>query len=86
MKYVPTSTVGKVTEVRERDGKTWIRLDFTGLFYDQTCLEPTDESEYTPVAYKDREKKFEGRMQSIKDIEDATREVDISDLMPSGGG
>ena len=85
-KYVPTSTVGKVTEVREREGKTWIRLDYTGLYYDLDHLEPTDESEYTPVAYKEREKRFEGRMQSVKDVEDTAREVDISEFMPSGGG
>ena len=85
-KYVPTSTVGKVTEVRERDGKTWIRLDFTGLYYSIDHLEPTDESEYKPVAYREREKKFEGRIQSVKDVEEAAREVDISEYMPSGGG
>ena len=85
-KYVPTSTVGKVTEVMERDGKTWIKLDFTGLFYDLAHLEPAPESEYSPVAYKDREKRFEGKMQSVKDVEDTAREVDISEFMPSGGG
>ncbi|HKM13510.1 MAG TPA: DUF2098 family protein [Candidatus Methanomethylophilaceae archaeon] len=86
VKYNPTSTVGKVTEVRERDGKVWIKLDFTGLYYDQVCLTPALESEYSPITYKEREKKFEGRIQSVEDVADLAREVDISDLMPSGGG
>jgi hypothetical protein len=86
VKYTPTSTVGKVTEVRERDGKVWIKLDFTGLYYDQTLLIPTSESEYSPITYKEREKKFEGRIQSVEEAANVARDVDISDMMPSGGG
>ncbi len=86
VKYNPTSTVGKVTEVREREGKVWIKLDFTGLYYNQVYLTPASESEYSPITYKERERKFEGKMQSVKDVEDLARDVDISDLMPSGGG
>ena len=86
VKYTPTSTVGKVTEVRERDGKVWIKLDFTGLYYDQTLLIPTSESEYSPITYKEREKKFEGRIQSVEEAANVARDVDISDMMPTGGG
>ncbi|MGE0014982.1 MAG: DUF2098 family protein [Candidatus Methanomethylophilaceae archaeon] len=85
-KYLPTSTVGKVTEVRESGGKVWFRLDYTGLYYDQTFLVPAAESEYSPISYKERDKKFEGRMQAVEEVAETAREVDISGFMPSGGG
>ncbi len=85
-KYLPTSTVGKITEVKEADGRTWVRLDYTGLYYDSEYLTPASESEYSPISYKEREKKFEGRMQSVEEAAKTAREVDISDFMPSGGG
>ena len=59
LKYIPTSTVGKVTDVKEKDGKVWVRLDFTDLYYDAVNLIP---------------------------IKRETQEVDISEMMPSGGG
>ncbi|MGI5964516.1 MAG: DUF2098 family protein [Candidatus Methanomethylophilaceae archaeon] len=85
-KYLPTSTVGKITEIKEVDGKVWIRLDYTGLYYGSEYLIPAEESEYSPISYKEREKKFEGRMQSIEEAAKTAREVDISEFMPSGGG
>ncbi|AMK13669.1 hypothetical protein AUP07_0617 [methanogenic archaeon mixed culture ISO4-G1] len=85
VKYLPTSTVGKVTDIRERDGVTWVRLDYTDLYYDATTLVPADPSEYIEVSFKERSS-FERGMKSIEDIKRETQEVDISEFMPSGGG
>lgn len=85
LKYTPTSTVGKVTDVRERDGKTWARLDFTDLYYDATLLIPADPSEYIEVSYKEREF-TEKSKDAIIDEMRRNEEVDISEFMPSGGG
>ena len=82
MKYTPTSTVGKVTDIQERDGRVWVKLDFTSLYYDAVNLVPADPSEYIEVSFKERKVSREGQMQSIEDIQ----EVDISEMMPSGGG
>ena len=86
MKYTPTSTVGKVTDIQERDGRVWVKLDFTGLYYDAVNLVPADPSEYIEVSFKERKVSKEGQMQSIEDIKRETQEVDISEKMPSGGG
>lgn len=86
LKYTPTSTVGKVTDVRERDGKVWARLDFTDLYYEASFLVPADPSEYIEVSFKERESTYEGGMKSVEDIRRETSEVDISEFMPSGGG
>ena len=87
MKYAPTSTVGKVTDIKEDDkGRVWVKLDFTGLYYDAVNLIPADPSEYIEVSFKERRVSREGQMQSIEDIKRETQEVDISEMMPSGGG
>ena len=81
VKYLPTSTVGKVTDIREQDGRSWARLDFTGLWYDVSLLNPCDASEYTPVSVKYREVK-EFDLQSA--IESLNKEdVDISNFSPT---
>lgn len=83
-KYMATSTVGKVTDIRERDGKEWALLDFTGLYYDTAHLIPADVSEYKEVRYKEREKHSD--IKSVQDLEDATEAVDISNMAATGGG
>ena len=84
-KYLPTSTVGKITEIKEKDGVTWVRLDYTDLYYDAVNLIEADPSEYIEVSFKERSS-FERGMKSIEDIKRETQEVDISEFMPSGGG
>ena len=84
-KYVPTATVGKVTDIREKDGEVWVRLDFTDLYYESSNLVPADPSEYIEVSFKERSS-YEGGMKSVEDIARETEEVDITEFMPSGGG
>ena len=64
---------------------TWVRLDYTDLYYDSVNLVPADPSEYIEVSFKERSS-FERGMKSIEDIKRETQEVDISEFMPSGGG
>ncbi len=85
LKYTPTSTVGKVTDIRERDGKVWVRLDFTDLYYDASLLIPADPSEYIEVSFKER-RSYDGGRQAIEDIQKEAEDVDVSEFMPSGGG
>jgi hypothetical protein len=89
LKYMPTATVGKVTDVRERDGKVWVKLDFTNLYYDATYLVPADESEYKSVSFKEREgnspdHKIAGK--SVRELHDMEEKADIGDFTPTGGG
>lgn len=83
-KYMATSTVGKVTDLKEMDGRTWARLDFTDLYYDVSFLVPADVSEYKEVRFKEREKRSD--LRTVKDLEQAAEDVDISDLAATGGG
>ena len=84
LKYMATSTVGKVVDIRERDGKVWAQLDFTGLYYDVSQLTPADPSEYKEVRYKEREKKTD--LKTVEQIARSAEEVNIDMFTPSGGG
>jgi len=89
LKYTPTSTVGKVTDIKERDGIVWIKLDYTGLYYDAAYLKDADPSEYIEVSFKEREKSVTGREgaeAALEKLRKEEEEVDIKYFMPSGGG
>lgn len=85
-KYIPTSTVGKVTGIRESDGKVWAFLDFTQLWYDAAFLQPADVSEYKEISYKEKERSSKDALKALeKEMKDA-EDVDISQLAATGGG
>jgi len=87
VRYTPTSTVGKVLDVKEEDGVVWVKLDKTNLYYRQTLLVPASESEYKTTSFKERESKTPlAAREGFEDINKIEREVDISEMMPSGGG
>ena len=81
VKYLPTSTVGKVTDIREQDGRSWARLDFTGLWYDVSLLNPCDASEYKSVSVKYREVKEFDLQSAIDSMK--KEDVDISNFAPT---
>lgn len=89
VKYTPTSTVGKITDIRERGGKVWVKLDRTELYYDAGFLTPADVAEYKTTSFKERDlsgQGFRGSGRSIEDLHKMEEEVDISEMTPSGGG
>ena len=85
VKYVPTNTVGKVVEIKEEDGKVWVKLDKTNLYYVIDTLVPADETEYKTVSFKEKESTFKGT-NSVRDLNKMEEEVDIGDVTPTGGG
>jgi hypothetical protein len=85
-KYMPTSTVGKVMDIGEREGKVWALLDFTNLYYDSEYLTEADMSEYRTESYKEREKDPERKLRSIQEFNETAEDVNIDTFMPSGGG
>lgn len=85
LKYIPTSTVGKVLDIKEERGKVWVQLDFTELYYEASNLIPADPSEYIGVSFKERTA-FERAAPTVDDLKKEAEEVDISEFMPSGGG
>ena len=81
VKYLPTSTVGKITGFREQDGRNWARLDFTGLWYDVSLLTPCDASESKTVSVKYREVKSVDLQSAIDSLK--KEDVDIGGFSPT---
>ncbi|AGI47475.1 archaeal conserved hypothetical protein [Thermoplasmatales archaeon BRNA1] len=86
VKYMPTSTVGKIVDVREEDGSVWVKLDVSNLYYRASTVEPCDASEYKATSFKERKAKEYGSAQDIEDLKRMQKEVDITDMSPTGGG
>jgi len=82
-KYKITGTVGKVLEVRERDGVEWAMLDTYELWYVTSLLDTASADEYKQTSFKERT-----RTVSMEDIKSLTEkvEVDISNITPGGAG
>ena len=86
VKYTPTSTVGKILDIKEEDGTVWVKLDKTNLYYRESLLVPADKSEYKTTSFKERgPKEFKGTS-TVDDLTKMEQEVDITEMMPSGGG
>ncbi len=85
-KYIPTSTVGKVAEIRESEGRVWAFLDYTQLWYDAAFLQPADAGEYKVISYKEKEKSTKDVLKTLeREMQDA-EDVDISQMAATGGG
>ena len=82
VKYIPTSSVGKIVAFREQDGRSWAKLDFANLWYDVTQLTPCDPSEYKTVSVKYREVKQKSAEELIKTLNNK-EDVDISGFSPT---
>jgi hypothetical protein len=87
VRYITTRTLGKVTDLKVEEGKTWALVDSTQLYYDTHYLTVTDErassgedEESVKIDLAEVEKK-------IRDMEDALRITDVkNDSSCEGGG
>ncbi len=86
VKYTPTSTVGKIVDIKEEDGRTWVKLDVSGLYYAVSTIQPADPSEYKAISFKERKAGEYGGKKGVEDLRQMEKEVDISEMTPSGGG
>jgi len=83
-RYINTGTVGKVEDISVEEGVSWVMLDVTQLYYDETKLEKASEEEYKPVTI--REKSLEERLQDLEDMRQSMRELEdtYGDISPDG--
>ena len=86
-KYRNTGTIGKVLDVKEDNGATWILLDTTDLYYDMSTIEPATEKEYSEATNM-REKTVDDQIQEVERLRDSIKEVEetVRRITPSGAG
>jgi len=91
VKYEPTATVGKITDIKEENGRVWVQLDRTKLYYDQVTLQACDPSEYRTSSFKERSGSRSGfkaatTEEALEQLNEMEHDVDIGDITPGGAG
>ncbi len=81
-RYQNTGTVGKVLDVKEEEGVTWVHLDTYDLYYDELTLEPASEDEYRDVSKRDKD--IQSKLEDLEGLTESLSKVDISRITPSG--
>ena len=81
-RYQNTGTVGKVLDVSEEGGETWVHLDTYDLYYEASTLEPASEDEYRDVAKRDKD--IHSKLEDLEGLTESLSKVDISRITPSG--
>jgi hypothetical protein len=77
VKYLGTSTSGIANEICEKRGKTWVKIDKTGLYYLSELLILIDGCE-NPSERKSKEKNLDNILKPSKNYKRATS-TEISD-------
>ncbi|HOP08667.1 MAG TPA: DUF2098 domain-containing protein [Candidatus Methanofastidiosa archaeon] len=81
-RYVNTGTVGKVSEIKEIDGRMFALLEGTDLYYDMEYLEKTDK----PVAKKEaiKELDIDKQKEMQEDLQRAIQSGEMSENTGAG--
>jgi len=85
-KYRNTGSVGKIEDVMEEDGRTWVLLDTTRLYYDVSTLDPAQPEEYRKESTGD--KGLKDQLEEVDRLREqiADMQSKVSQITPSGGG
>lgn len=84
VRYVDTGTIGKVIDIRSRDGSDWVLIDKTNLWYRSNLVELLDE--------KDLKKKYNNRdndeidIEALKDKAASLENMEMDSSVAEGGG
>lgn len=84
VRYVDTGTIGKVIDIRSRDGSDWVLIDKTNLWYQSNLVELLDE--------KDLKKKYNDRdndeidIEALKDKAASLENMEMDSSVAEGGG
>ena len=54
VRYVDTGTIGKVIDMRTKDGVEWVLLDKTNMWYRSKLVELLDEKDIKKSTYYDK--------------------------------
>lgn len=87
VRYITTRTLGKVTDLKVEDGRTWAMVDSTQLYYDTHYLTVTDEKASSEEDEESVKIDLSDLEQKIKDMEDAMKISEVkNDSSCEGGG
>lgn len=86
VRYVDTGTIGKVTDMRTKDGAEWVLLDKTNMWYRSKLVELLDEKDIKKSTYYDKESDGEIDIEAMKEKARALEDLELDSKVAEGGG
>ncbi|AMD17951.1 hypothetical protein TL18_07885 [Methanobrevibacter sp. YE315] len=86
VRYVETGTIGKVIDVRTKDGVEWVMLDKTNLWYRSKLVELLDEKDIKKSTFYDKESDGEVDIEAMKEKARALEDLELDSKVAEGGG
>ncbi len=86
VRYVDTGTIGKVIDMRTKDGIEWVLLDKTNMWYRSKLVELLDEKDIKKSTYYDKESDGEIDIEDMKEKARALEDLELDSKVAEGGG
>lgn len=86
VRYTDTGTIGEVTEIKEEDGTSWVKLDKTNMWYVSNFVEVLDEKDIKETTTKNEENDKEIDIDDLKKLRDNLEDVELDSNVAEGGG
>lgn len=86
VRYVDTGTIGEVLEVKTQDGRDWVKLDKTNLWYRSDLVELLDEKDIKTSTYYDNEGGDDIDIEAMKEKAMKMEDMEMDSSVAEGGG
>lgn len=86
VRYVDTGTIGKVVDLRTKDGMDWVKIDKTNLWYSSKLVELLDEKDIKKSTYYDKEGDGEVDVEAMKEKVSKFEDMEMDSSVAEGGG
>ena len=86
VRYVDTGTIGKVLDVKTQDGREWVKLDKTELWYRSDLVELLDEKDIKKSHFYDDKGDEELDIEAMKEKASALEDMQMDSSVAEGGG
>lgn len=86
VRYVDTGTIGRVVDVRTKDGRDWVKLDKNNMWYRSDLVELLDEKDIKKSTYYDKESDGEVDVEAMKEKVSKFEDMEMDSSVAEGGG
>ncbi|MBE6509565.1 MAG: DUF2098 domain-containing protein [Methanobrevibacter sp.] len=86
VRYVDTGTIGKVIDMKTKDGVEWVLLDKTNMWYRSKLVELLEEKDIKKSTYYDKESDGEIDIEEMKEKARALEDLELDSKVAEGGG
>lgn len=84
VRYVDTGTIGKVLDIKTKDGVDWVKVDKSGLWYRSNLLELLDEKDLKKRSSDDGDEDID--IEALKEKASRLENMQMDSSVAEGGG